>query len=450
MRHAYYPVAAVIIPSIAMWWISNAPLARATVIFADNFEDRNSWELLYGERPPKVCAPTNARYLPVDFTSPYGNRSGLHMYFPRSAYDTTNPGRRVEIKQHAYNWTAYQQERWYAFSIYLPADYPTNVAYHILMQFQGTSDRDEHGVNYPGEEARSPAFMLGIETNGTWGGQIRYSANAIDHGNSTTTPQTIPWINGGYMKGPAVRRGEWTHWVLNAVWDWRAGGLGRFRGWVADSDYPDGQLMFDYTGPTGFNDANPPYTKLGIYYSQSSLAGWPPDVPALEVYYDRFIVGDSGESLATMRYAPLSQALDYADWSAMYFNAAEQANPAIGGLGADPDRDALPNLLEFALGLSPQKSSRMQQEVSVEPDENEQPYLTLRYRRSRLASGVVWRVQCANSLAGPWTADTEPSGPVMVGAPADEGDGTETATFRDSVPVTAATCRFLRIQVLEP
>jgi len=41
------------------------------------------------------------------------------------------------------------------------------------------------------------------------------------------------------------------------------------------------------------------------------------------------------------------------DWLRANFTASELANPSISGDAANPDGDALPNLLEYALGLSP-------------------------------------------------------------------------------------------------
>ena len=40
-------------------------------------------------------------------------------------------------------------------------------------------------------------------------------------------------------------------------------------------------------------------------------------------------------------------------WRALHFTPAQLADPAISGDDADPDRDGLPNLLEYALGLDP-------------------------------------------------------------------------------------------------
>lgn len=278
--------------------------AQGGVLYHDDFSDLADWEISFGERPPKLHGISGERYLPGSF--PAANASAFTVVFPRRAYDTSDPGRRAEIKQHRYDWTAYGQERWYAFSIFVPEDYLTpGLAYHIVFQFHGSSDVDSATGSRQPEDMRSPPFMLGFESDGTWGGQIRFSANRYDQGNSTTTPLNIPWMESGTpaRRGPTVRRGEWTHWVLNAIWDFRSGGSGTFRSWIKDGGHPGGELVFDYSGPTGFNDTDPPYTNLGIYYCQWDLSGWPVDVEELTLFYDRFIVGGGDASLETMMYS---------------------------------------------------------------------------------------------------------------------------------------------------
>ncbi|MEY4916936.1 MAG: hypothetical protein RL616_849, partial [Verrucomicrobiota bacterium] len=45
------------------------------------------------------------------------------------------------------------------------------------------------------------------------------------------------------------------------------------------------------------------------------------------------------------------------NWLRANFTAGEQANPLISGDAANPDADALPNLLEYALGLAPKSAN---------------------------------------------------------------------------------------------
>jgi hypothetical protein len=56
--------------------------------------------------------------------------------------------------------------------------------------------------------------------------------------------------------------------------------------------------------------------------------------------------------------AVLHEAADpWADWQAAHFSPPETANPAISGPTADPDRDGLPNLAEYALASHPLQRS---------------------------------------------------------------------------------------------
>jgi hypothetical protein len=59
------------------------------------------------------------------------------------------------------------------------------------------------------------------------------------------------------------------------------------------------------------------------------------------------------------------------------------------------------------------------------------------------AADLTYTVQNGASANGPWGTTT-----VQVGSPVSNGDGTETVTFRDSVPITPGQ-RFLRLEVVK-
>jgi hypothetical protein len=259
-------------------------LLYAEKIFHENFSNLNSWEYQHSGYP-KI-----AEAIDTNIALKEDNTSLLKIYFPRDAYNTSDMGRRVEIKKHSEILTRREAERWYALSIYVPEDHPT-IGYHILQQF--------HSVEDDGEMPRSPAFMIGIEKNGYWGGQIRYSVNKIDtFGNKSTVPKNIPWLDGN----PKVMKGEWTHWVYNIIWDWKPGGKGKCRVWIKDSQNPNGKQVVDYYGQIGFNDIKPHYVRMGIYYAHYDLDNWSAEIEALTVFYDRFIVSDSLENFESMIY----------------------------------------------------------------------------------------------------------------------------------------------------
>jgi hypothetical protein len=59
------------------------------------------------------------------------------------------------------------------------------------------------------------------------------------------------------------------------------------------------------------------------------------------------------------------------------------------------------------------------------------------------AGDLTYTPQTSDSPAGPWNADA-----VLVGTPVNNGDGTETVTYRDSTPLASPnTLRFMRVNV---
>jgi hypothetical protein len=63
--------------------------------------------------------------------------------------------------------------------------------------------------------------------------------------------------------------------------------------------------------------------------------------------------------------AVLHEAADpWADWQLTHFSQSDAANASIGGPSADPDRDGLPNLAEYALASHPLRSSSPALQIS--------------------------------------------------------------------------------------
>jgi hypothetical protein len=124
-------------------------------------------------------------------------------------------------------------------------------------------------------------------------------------------------------------------------------------------------------------------------------------------------------------------------WAAGFFSGPDLLDPAKVGPTADPDADGLPNLLEYALGLSPAAATpggaTGMPVISTLPAPD--AVLRLTYRRAR--EDVAYEVQTTTTLGNPasWTATG-----VTQGTP--NGDGTTTAT----VPINTGP-RFLRLQV---
>ena len=112
----------------------------------------------------------------------------------------------------------------------------------------------------------------------------------------------------------------------------------------------------------------------------------------------------------------------------------------------DPDNDGAANLLEYATGTDPLADSSAQRPVQSIANIAGTNFLTLTFRRRTGASGVSIFVEgTGNLLAGPWLPD-----PVQLGTSMDNGDGTETVTFRDIIPLGSVPLRVIRLKITTP
>jgi hypothetical protein len=99
-------------------------------------------------------------------------------------------------------------------------------------------------------------------------------------------------------------------------------------------------------------------------------------------------------------------------WQATRFTASELQNPAISSLTADPDRDALTNLTEYAFGLDPKNGSLSPiatglglPKYSITPF-NGTPHHTLIYPRRKATNRLqadTYTPEFSSSLDGAWS-----------------------------------------------
>lgn len=127
-------------------------------------------------------------------------------------------------------------------------------------------------------------------------------------------------------------------------------------------------------------------------------------------------------------------------WQAANFTPAELADSSISGDLADPDGDRRTNLIEFALGSNPHVPDAPATGLST-TNVSGSNYLTITFRRRNPLLDLAYTVQNGASLTI-WGNTA-----VQVGSAVSNGDGTDTVTFRDSVPLTGSTQRFMRVQV---
>ncbi|RYD22605.1 MAG: hypothetical protein EOP88_07440 [Verrucomicrobiaceae bacterium] len=132
----------------------------------------------------------------------------------------------------------------------------------------------------------------------------------------------------------------------------------------------------------------------------------------------------------------------YQTWREAKFTPSDLGNSAISGDLADPDSDGIANLMEFALKLEPKTSGQAGLPAIGMVNVSGSDYLTLTFRRLLSTPELAYQAQTSGTLSADWQNDA-----ILVGSPVNNGDGTETVTYRDTVAQTAASKRFMKLQV---
>ena len=129
---------------------------------------------------------------------------------------------------------------------------------------------------------------------------------------------------------------------------------------------------------------------------------------------------------------------DLAAWQLVHFGGRTD-------LAADPDADGLPNLVEFALGLDPSGPDDPARRPGITLEDDPVPAILLTFRRQKLLETLDWRVEHSGDLAD-WSSAP---GAVETVSIVDEGDGTETITYR-SLLEAGVDARFFRLRLTSP
>lgn len=128
----------------------------------------------------------------------------------------------------------------------------------------------------------------------------------------------------------------------------------------------------------------------------------------------------------------------YAYWKASHFTAAQLADPAVSGDGADPDGDGLSNLFEYAIKTDPRGPGLGGRYAAGAAADGLAEYLTVTAARNPDASDVRFEASVSADLAA-WTNDVT----VLQNSPS-------VFSARDNSPVSSAPRRFLRLRVVRP
>jgi hypothetical protein len=110
----------------------------------------------------------------------------------------------------------------------------------------------------------------------------------------------------------------------------------------------------------------------------------------------------------------------------------------------DFDRDGLPNLVEHAVGGDPTVPDTWRAPKAGMAAVAGRNYLTLAFRRLKGNTSLLYQVEESTDLRTWFPLSVNAN---IVGAPIDQGDGTELVTVRATGPVTAGRARYLRLAV---
>lgn len=144
-----------------------------------------------------------------------------------------------------------------------------------------------------------------------------------------------------------------------------------------------------------------------------------------------YAISATNQATATIADRPVDQ------WRFDNFTAEELSDPSISGDGADPDGDG-PNLVEYDSGDSPKLFHGDATGRAHIISDSGSEYLSLTFQRKTPPSDVTSIVELSGNLIN-WASNS-----IQVGSPIPGTNGTETVTFRDTVPLDDAERRFIR------
>ena len=178
--------------------------------------------------------------------------------------------------------------------------------------------------------------------------------------------------------------------------------------------------------------------RSGAPFDPNTLDSVPPSIGE----YTLRRIGDDGlnRTFADVQLTVISQ---WKDWQISNFGSTSAAEAA---LEANPDGDALTNLLEYAFGSSPDNARDVALPSFRTTRDGNQTYFELQYRRLNSGNhGLNYTPQTTTNLNGTWQSSS--ANITEIGSPDDNGDGTSTVTLRLPITVGNAKQQFVRIKV---
>jgi len=143
---------------------------------------------------------------------------------------------------------------------------------------------------------------------------------------------------------------------------------------------------------------------------------------------------------------------NFNQWSSLYFNAQQLSNPAISGLTASPQNDSIPNLLKFLFQINPaipmSTSDRAALPIVETTLIGQDNYLTLTYRKNRLATGITVNLEISTDLQN-WTT-VSPSDPNYFTQNLNTDPTTGDPIVQVGVKTAGASKKFIRLDVISP
>jgi hypothetical protein len=140
----------------------------------------------------------------------------------------------------------------------------------------------------------------------------------------------------------------------------------------------------------------------------------------------------------------------FAQWEGTLFTPAQLADPAVSGWNANPRGDGIPNGLKYLFNINPNRFMTATDFSGLPQTASETSgatfYLTLTYRVSAQAAGVVVEVQTSPDLSpNSWATVTPHVTEYLTADPA-TGD----PRVRVKVDITGKPSQFMRLKVTQP